>query len=1035
MSGLRLAALALALAAAVLPAGAGSAQVRRRPPRTGPARAAREAAPKAVVTPKATVVPKTSAAPQAAATPQAAPTPQADPAPQAAPRADLKKGVPPKRVGPAASATVDFGRLAAQQAKAARLAQKAGPAALRTVHRPQTIREVAPRGDALKPAAAPQTAEPYAFEQSDAAAPSAPSPLPSQGFLAQEDGPKAGGGGFVIPPDTVGAVGLDKVFTQTNTNYRVHSKATGAALSTVSMDSFWAATGASGVFDPKVVYDPYNNRWILAAASDADSTAASLLVGLSDTADPQGTYHLYRFTVEGLTGSNTNWADFPMLGFNKNWVVVTANLFSNGFPFFDSGLMLVLDYPALRANTVNAMTPEETITADESGFCVYPATTLSPDEPNLYMVSHFDSPSAAYRVFYLAGEHDAPTLAASDFKARAVNGQGGWTRPDGDLLPQTCDPAGLPCPAAVRYIDSGDSFVRSGVVFRGGRIYYAQTVGIGAAPGETLTHTAAQWTVLDAATFDAVDGGRVEDPSATNSNGGRWYAYPSLAVNKNGAVMLGFSEFESDDFADAGYSLRLASDPPGTMREPVIYKEGEDYYEKTFGSGSNRWGDYSHTVVDPSNDRDLWTVQEYAGTRVPSITNPTDGDPTKPGNSNICRWGTWWAKVTAPAGAGELLISEFRLFGPNGPAGGAEPNNDEFIELYNNTDAPLTVAAADGSAGYSVAASDGVVRCTVVNGHVIRARGHFLCVNLAGYSLSAYRSGGGLNAAGDASYNNNIPANAGIALFNTANPANFGAATRLDAVGSSAEANALYREGAGYAPLAQSNVEQSLYRDPCGKGGSMTQLGDCPGSGRPKDTGDNAADFIYVDTAGAGAGAGARLGAPGPENLSSPVERTSLFSAANVDPAVGSSAPPNRVRNLTPDPVNNAQFGTLSIRKTVTNSTGAAVTRLRFRVVDITTYPAPAGFADLRPRTSAPVAVQITGPNAACPSNVCAVQGTTLEQPPAQPAGGGFNSSLSAGTVTLASPLASGASVNVQFLFGVQATGTFKFYIVIEALP
>jgi hypothetical protein len=61
--------------------------------------------------------------------------------------------------------------------------------------------------------------------------------------------------------------------------------------------------------------------------------------------------------------------------------------------------------------------------------------------------------------------------------------------------------------------------------------------------------------------------------------------------------------------------------------------------------------------------------------------------------------------------------------------------------------------------------------------------------------------------------------------------------------------------------------------------------------------------------------------------------------------------------------------------------------------------------------------------------------GTTLEQPPAQPNGGGTNSSLAAGTITTGTPLAPGASINVQFLLGIQTTGSFKFFFTIEALP
>jgi len=63
------------------------------------------------------------------------------------------------------------------------------------------------------------------------------------------------------------------------------------------------------------------------------------------------------------------------------------------------------------------------------------------------------------------------------------------------------------------------------------------------------------------------------------------------------------------------------------------------------------------------------------------------------------------------------------------------------------------------------------------------------------------------------------------------------------------------------------------------------------------------------------------------------------------------------------------------------------------------------------------------------------VQGLTLEQPPSQPNGGGFNSTLSAGTITLGTPLANGASINVEFLMGIQQTGSFKLFVNAEALP
>ena len=51
-----------------------------------------------------------------------------------------------------------------------------------------------------------------------------------------------------------------------------------------------------------------------------------------------------------------------------------------------------------------------------------------------------------------------------------------------------------------------------------------------------------------------------------------------------------------------------------------------------------------------------------------------------------------------------------------------------------------------------------------------------------------------------------------------------------------------------------------------------------------------------------------------------------------------------------------------------------------------------------------------------------------------QPNGGGYNTTLSAGTVTPATPFADNASVNFQFLLGIEQPWKFRFYIIVEAL-
>jgi hypothetical protein len=379
-----------------------------------------------------------------------------------------------------------------------------------------------------------------------------------------------------------------------------------------------------------------------------------------------------------------------------------------------------------------------------------------------------------------------------------------------------------------------------------------------------------------------------------------------------------------------------------------------------------------------------------------------------------------------------FIISEFRLRGPNGV-------NDEFVEIYNNSNADVSVNTTDGSAGYALVASDGTTRFTVPNGTVIPARGHYLGVNSVGYSLASYPAGNGTTATGDATYTTDIPDNAGIALFNTATAANFTLANRLDAVGSTAEANTLYKEGTGYAPLQPFDIEYSWYR-------ILT-------SGTPKDTNDNSADFFFEDTNATCATVGGvatctgnaaqHLGAPGPENLTSPVQRNATVKSTFIDPGcTGDAVAPTqacaRYRDATPSPGSpTSSAGTLSIRRRFVNNTGSSVTRLRFRIVDITTFFTPVGTADLRAITSTdqPAICQGTGNGCASVGAPITINGTTLEQPPAQANGGGFNSTLSAGTITLGTPLANGASINVQFLLGVQRAGAYRFFINVEALP
>ena len=352
------------------------------------------------------------------------------------------------------------------------------------------------------------------------------------------------------------------------------------------------------------------------------------------------------------------------------------------------------------------------------------------------------------------------------------------------------------------------------------------------------------------------------------------------------------------------------------------------------------------------------------------------------------------AGVLAPPAGAQLIISEYRARGPGGAA-------DEFIELYNPSSIPHTVTAASG---YGVAGADGVTRCVVPNGTVVFQRGHYLCVNSNGYSLAGY----GTTATGDATYTNGIADSGGIALFDTSVSADYTLANRMDAVGFSNVA-ALYREGDGLTSLLATDNEFSYVRHLLARGTHT-------------DTGDNAKDFDLVSVDPPPAWPAARLGAPGPENVQAPIggSSSSALAVSLAATCVGEHEAPNTVRGS----------ATLAIRRRITNNSGDNLNQLRFRITDLSGLPAGEGAAVLK-ALPAPDSTEANP----CGGGTLSIRGLTLEQPPIQARLGGVNSSLRAGSITLANPLINGGSVIVSFLFDVAQEGETYVCAASEALP
>ena len=413
--------------------------------------------------------------------------------------------------------------------------------------------------------------------------------------------------GTVIPPDAEGAIGPHHLMEALNSQVVIQDRS-GNVLSAITNWTFWSSLGVTESFDAHVLYDPYAQRWIFSSAAGEKSSNGAVLIGVSQTSDPTAGWNIYRINL----GSSVNWVDYPTLGFNKNWIVVQANIFTVAGNNFVNSMIWAFDKADLYAGGAG----KYTVLTLANGFTQVPATTMDPNLSTMYLLEQSSSGSGKLRIDTITGPVGSEVLTS------------GVVYPIGPSAWQEFSPVinFAPQLGSSENIDTEDGRIQS-CVYRNGSLWASHTVYLPATG--TPTRTAAQWWQINmsaSALGQVQQFGRIDDPTAAN-----FYAFPTLAVNQYGDVMLGYTHFGTGIYPSGAYSMRLASDPPNTMESEVLLKAGEASYFKDFGTGENRWGDFTATVVDPVDDTSMWTIQEYAG------------------QSNM--WGTWWGSITPGAPA------------------------------------------------------------------------------------------------------------------------------------------------------------------------------------------------------------------------------------------------------------------------------------------------------------------------------------------------------------------------------------------------
>ncbi|GJQ61837.1 MAG: hypothetical protein SCALA702_08900 [Melioribacteraceae bacterium] len=380
-----------------------------------------------------------------------------------------------------------------------------------------------------------------------------------------------------IPPDPYIAVGPDHIIETVNTSWRITDK-DGNAMATIDAGQWFSYPGKNfDPFDPKVIYDHHNQRWVQVwLHADDGNSEAYFLFSVSDDSDPNGVW--YNWALPSDQNGNTfagNWADYQGVGYDDKAIYLTSNQFTFGSnASYQYSKLRIVPSADLYQGSAGEVTWNDFWNIYDFG--LRPVRTMDVMDKS-YMVRTFQNGGAYIYVYEINDPVGSPTLSKSLVQ---VNPYGG--PPLGNQL-------------GGNQYESGGANLRNEPVVQDGVIHFAHAVSMG-------SYSAVRYCAFDASTNTVVK-------DMAMGTGTHYYSYPALAVAENNDVVISYSRSSSTEYIGSYFTVVKAdaNEPLGSFQ----LQDGKANYFKTFGGTRNRWGDYNGAWTDPKDPNNVWVYAEY----------------------------------------------------------------------------------------------------------------------------------------------------------------------------------------------------------------------------------------------------------------------------------------------------------------------------------------------------------------------------------------------------------------------------------------
>lgn len=467
--------------------------------------------------------------------------------------------------------------------------------------------------------------------------------------------PATGNGVRFIPPDPMGAVGHTRIVAVVNTMIEVRNKGGAFQWREGLRDFFAPLQPTTFTFDPKVVYDAYERRFVVVTLEQVTGTApvsagniSRILLAVSKNENPRGpgAAHWNYLAIDAKqviprpTTLYDHWADYPGFEVDEEAIYITANMFT--FVPFGSfgGVRLWIVPKGANSGGFYAGGPGSAAVYNPYAGGGIATTTM----PALVQGAGGAGPGIGTYLVSYSGLSDGVDEYIQVVRVNDPLGTPTFTQefiPIGNI--ETGFPSLPDAPQAdSTYLIEVNDRRALDAVWQDGSLWLTTTIRPNS--GDDVGQTTAYFVELDTSAVETSTDpdGLIAVRQSGNIGGediapGTCTFFPSVALNRFGAAGFGFSASAPTIYAGAFVTGRSPFDALGTVRLSEVVQEGLGPYKRYFSGPRNRWGDYSGAALDPSNQDFFWVFNEYAD----EPGNPTNGSQ----GPEDGRWGTAWARV------------------------------------------------------------------------------------------------------------------------------------------------------------------------------------------------------------------------------------------------------------------------------------------------------------------------------------------------------------------------------------------------------